>query len=104
MLAAEIGNGFGHGGEKRLVGEIDDKTAWSIKITEAERQFLLEKESGGEYIAMGILEAKVVGSEVFFGGGEFTPVGGLEEMGFLGVILDEVVKSFGVKRNESGFG
>ena len=103
MLTAEIRDGFGHGGEKWLVGEIDNKTARSIKITEAERKSFLKKKSRGEEIALGILEAEIIRGEVFFGGGEFTPVGGLEKMGFLGVSLDELIECRGVQRNKGSF-
>ena len=86
-----------------MIGEIDNITARSIKITEAERKSFLKKKSRGEEIALGILEAEIIRGEVFFGGGEFTPVGGLEKMGFLGVSLDELIECRGIKRNEGGF-
>ena len=42
VLAAKIRDRLGHGGEEVLVGEINDEAAWSIEITEAEGEMLLE--------------------------------------------------------------
>ena len=47
-----------------------------------------------------VLEAEVIRGEMLFGGGEFAPVGGLQKMGFLGVIFNKLVESVGVEGSE----